>query len=614
MNRQGYLKVIATLLLVGLVFFGVVLVQALDRLRQSNLELVRRLDRLAGQMASREFGPAAATDAAFAAAPSSPFANLEFFDPRALSGGRLVRATAADTQNMNVLINNDATVAEFHAVANSALAARNYARPEEFEPLMAESWEISPDKTRFHIRLRKGILWHDFTDPVTGKVWKNREVTAADFKFFLDVVRNPDVNCEPQRVYYQNLDKIEVLNDYEFVVTWKEPYYGAIAATLDMSPLPRHLYHAYDGSFDGKRFNDDHVRNRILVGCGPYRFDHWEKDVRVVFTRFENYFGNAAGIRPPLDTLTYELIKLPNTRFLALLAGQLDQLGLTPEQWVQRTDRPEFADGRLVKYKYLSRVYSYISYNLRNPLFADRRVRQALTMLIDRERILREVYFNLGEVVAGPFFPGSVYADDTLKPWPYDVERAKALLAEAGWRDTDGDGILDKDGLKFIFSIMQVNVSATQQKMLPMIKESMARAGIEMKIEPLEWSVCLQRIEARKFDSCAMAWTMPLDPDLYQVWHSSQADAPGGSNYIGYRNPELDALIEELRRTFDLEKRVEITRRMARILHEDQPYTFLLVPYNLSVYSGRYRNIRVFPGGIHSDIIWDSTVAHPAAR
>lgn len=598
MNRGVFVKTVLALTACAVVFFGVMIVNTLDRMQRTQLEI---LDRLAA--APRAAAPTASAVTSPMADPALPVANREFFDPAAERGGRLIRAISADTQNMNYLINNDSTAADFQQLANSSLATRNYARPELYQPLMAESWEISPDKKSYRIKLRRGILWHDFTDPVNGKQYVRRIVTAADFKFFVDVVKNPDVNCEPLRVYYQDLEAVEVINDYEFVVRWKNVFYGSMAATLGMSPLPRHLYQGDDPVFDGKKFNDDHRRNRILIGCGPYRLLRWEKDMRVIFVRFDDYFGKVLGIEPPLDTIVYELIKHPNTRLQALLAGQLDRLGLTPDQWEKRTASKEF-EKDIKRYEYLSMTYSYIGYNLRNPLFADRKVRQALTMLIDREAILREVYYGLGRVINGPFFPESVFYNREIKPWPFDIERAKQQLAEAGWRDTDGDGILDRDGRKFSFTMMQIASHPIQSKMLPMIKETMAKAGIDMKIQVFEWSVFVQRIEQQSFEACALGWTMPLDPDPYQVWHSSQADKSGSSNHIGYKNPEIDRLIEELRVTFEPEKRVELCHRIGRILHEDQPYTFLFVPNALVAQAARYRNVRVFPGGIADEIMW----------
>ena len=470
--------------------------------------------------------------------------------------------------------------------------------------MLAESWTISPDHKTYHIKLRRGVFWQDFTDPVSGKEHRNVEVTAADFKFYIDAIRNPEVNCGPLRVYYQDLDSVEIVNDYEFKVHWSKAYYGSLSSTLGLTPLPRHFYHDYEGPFDGAKFNDDHRRNRMIVGCGPYQFVSWDKDRRVIFRRYDRYFGRKLGAGPALQYLVFELIKHPNTRFQALLAGNLDWLNLLPDQWVQRTGSKEFRDGALRKYKYLQTNYTYIGYNLKNPLFQDRRVRQALTMLIDREKIRRDIYFDLAEIVPGPFALQSRYHDPSLKPWPYDPERSRQLLAEAGWRDLDGDGILEKDGLKFSFTMLQIATSSIQQRMMPLIKESLAAAGIDMKIQNVEWSVYIQRLEERNYDTCCLGWTSPFDPDPYQIWHSSQADLPGSSNHIGFRNPEADRLIDELRETFDLEERSRLAFRLERLLHEEQPYTFLFAPYALVALSERYRNVREFPGGIPESIVW----------
>ena len=601
MNKTGYLKFAVTLLLAAVIFFGILIVNGLDRIQRS----IRDLEKTIAKQPVVVSAAVPAAELPAAKSGKTTVANAEFFDPEAQPGGRMIQATAADSENLNHLINNDATVSHFHSLTNSTLAERNFRDQDRFEPLMAESWEISDDHLVYKIKLRKGILWHDFTDPVTGKEWRKKEVTAHDFKFYLDLVRNPDVNCEALRNYYQDLDKIEIQDDYNFTVRWKRPFYGSKESTLFLSPMPRHLYDDYPEPFDGKRFNNDHLRNRVLVGCGPYRFDRWEKDVRIVFTRFEDYFGKALGIQPPLEQLAFDIIKHPNTRFQALLDGQIDLLGLTPEQWISRTDSAPFTSGRIRKMHGLNHAYSYIGYNQANPLFQDRRVRKALTMLVDRERIRKEIYFELAESIATPFFPGSIYADASIKPLPYDVEAAKKLLAEAGWRDSDGDGILDKDGKPFVFTILQVASNPSQARMLPLLKESFGKAGIDMKIQPLEWSVYLQRLKSRDYEVCTLAWTMPYEPDLYQVWHSSLADVPGSSNHIGYKNPELDKLIETMRATFDREERIKLAHQMAKILHEDQPYTFLFISYNLTAFSGRYENVLSFPAtGLITSTLW----------
>jgi len=606
---SSYLKFILTLLTLAVVVFGYLTVQSLDRLRAVNLKLLDELE--AAKLRARS-APAAvpvpggnrAEPAPGSRASGPPPANARYFDPAAKRGGELRLAIGSEPPNLNALICNDYTTAMLDSLCSVPLAARDWAHPEgKFEPMLAESWSISPDHLNYRIRLRRGVMWHDFTDPASGRRFRDVEVTARDFRFFFEVVRDGSVNCAPLRVYYQDMEDLSVVGDYEFVVRWRRPFYGSLAATLGMTPLPRHFYHAYPGAFDGRRFNDDHRRNRMLVGCGPYRFVEWSKNRRIVFERNEKYFGAAFGAAPPLDKVIFEVIPLANTRFQALAGGRLDRLGLTAEQWVRRSSGPPFADGRCRRCKYLAPNYSYIGYNQKNPIFRSKRVRQALTMLIDRERIRREVLLGLAEIAVGPFFPGSRYADPAIRPWPFDPAAAKRLLAEEGWRDLDGDGVLEKEGRRFSFTMLQVANHPTQEKIFPIIRESLAAAGIEMKIQTIEWSVYLQRLESRDYDACSLAWASSFDPDPYQVWHSSSI-APPGSNHIGYRNAELDRLIEEMRGTFDLDARAALARRIGAILHEEQPYTFLFNNFSLAAISNSLRNVRVFPASIPDEIMW----------
>lgn len=604
MGKNIYLNFIATIMLLVVILLGVMLINAVDRIHFDYSELSKRFNDLQDALRKQNIAAAAQPVSTVTAAPSK-FANLEFFDPTADPGDRIITVMMSDVGNMNNLINNDSGVATLYSMCNVALADRNYRDPEQFEPLLAESWEISPDHKTYHIKLRKGIIWHDFTDPVSGRVWRDKEVTAQDFKFYVDVIKNPDTNCAPMRVYYKDLSKIEIISDYEFKVYWDKPYYQSLELTLGLSPLPRHLYHAYNGPFDGKKFNDDHERNRIIVGCGPYRLNDWSKDRRIVLTKWNKYIGAKFGAMPPIDTIVVDVIKHPSTSFQALLSGTVDRLNLQPEQWLNRTSTPEFGEnGKIRKLKYLSRSFSYIGYNLTAPLFKDKRVRQAMSHLINRDKILNDIYFGLAETVSGGLFYDSPYYDKTIKPYSYDIEKAKKLLAEAGWVDSDRDGILDKGGQRFEFTMLQVANHPIQQKMLPLIKEDMAKAGIDMKIQTFEWSVYIQRIEQKQFEACTLGWTISYDPDLYQLWHSAEADKPHSSNHIGFKNAEVDQLIEELRTTFDMNKRIELCHRFQRILHEEQPYNFLFSPYSLLALSNRYKNVQQFKLAIPLDIIW----------
>lgn len=609
MNRNTYLNVIVTLFLLLFLALGCVIITALDRHRYALENLSADLKRLESRLTSGI--PAAAEKTARAAVNAGTevqetAANAEYFDPATVSGGRLVRAFQADVGNMNMLITNDAYVSQIWSQVTDSLAERDYndRGDGEFKPMLAESWTISPDRRKVRVRLRKGILWHDFKDPVTGKEWKNREVTAQDVKFYVDVIKNPAVDCAPLRVYYNDLERINVLNDYEFEVVWSKPYFMMEDMTLSLMPLPRHLYHAYEGPFDGRRFNDEHARNRMLVGCGPYRFESWEKGKRILLRRFENYYGRSLGIMPPLETLAYDIIQHPNTRLQSLLSKDLDMDSLTPDQWVNRTSSPEFGPkGFLKKYSYPGFSYFYIGLNLNNPLFQDKRVRQALSHLVNREKIRREIFFGLMDAVSGPFPKQSSAYDPSVQPYSFDPAAARRLLAEAGWKEGQ-DGILRKDGRELAFTVVYPNTSVSFQKMLPVIKEDMKKAGVRMDLLGIEWSVLVQRLEKKQFEACLLGWTGTLKPDPYQLWHSSQADQPASSNHIGFVNPKADELIEKIRQCFDTAERTRLYHEFHRLIHDEAPYLFLFSPSSLVVINDAYRNVRLFPGGIATRPLW----------
>ena len=594
--RTGVMLVLAYLLFT--------LIQAADRNRQSTEELKKQLVKFEDMLFT--IGGVAGGNSGYSAEnPTSLVANRQYFDAAAKSGGTLTTAFSAEPPGFNPLTVQEASASAIYALCSASLAERDWAKPEEFKPLMAESWEISPDRLTYRVKLRRGILWQAYTDPESGKRIAPVPVTAHDFKFTIDVIRDPQVNCEALRVYWQDLLEVQAVNDYELLFRWKKPYYGSLASTLGLFPLPRHFYMP-DGKFDGKRFNLDHKRNRMIVGCGPYMLSgEWQKGKPLLLERNPTYFGIRLGIAPALKYRKIEIIQHPNTRFQALLGNKLDMLGLTPEQWEKRCNIPEFTTGRIKRHRYAGDGYTYIGYNQRLHCFADRKTRQALTMLIDRQKIMDDLLYGCGKLINSPFMPGSIYADPKLPVYPYDPARAKKLLAEAGWRDNDGDGILERDGKPFVFTMLQISGSTMQLRMLPVIKESFAAAGIDMRLQTVEWSVYLERLNQRKFDACCLGWTGSIDPDPYQIFHSSQI--ANGHNFIGYRNEALDRAIEELRREFDMKKRIALTRKIEKYLYDDQPYTFLFSGDNLIAVSGDLQNVRVFPYGLQPVSFWKLT-------
>ncbi len=539
----------------------------------------------------------------------SDIANWKFFIRKAPSGGILKGAISSETSNLNNIIQSEAQVTKFWEMCNSTLAIRGYEKPELFSPLLAENWSISEDKQVYHIKLKKNVLWHNFVDPVSGKKWVDKEVTSADFKFYVDVIKNKDVNCPQLRTYFKSLEKFEIINKYEFKVYWDKKYFLTKSITLSLSPLPRHLYYDYEGEFDGKKFNEDYKRNSMIVGCGPYYLDKVVKGRRYIFKRFEKYFGRRYGIMPKVSELRYDVVKLPNTRLQMLKSKKLDRLGLTPDQWINNTNGKEFSeqDGFLKKLRAPGRSYSYIAWNQKNPLFKDKRVRQAMTRLINREHILKFVYNDLARITTGPFVIDSPFYNKKVKQIKFSVAEASKLLKQAGWIDRDSDGVLEnKAGRAFEFTFMIPSSSQTAIKIAEIIKEGMRKAGVKVNILPIEWSVFIERLNKKSFDACMLRWTASYEPDPYQIWHSSQADIKQySSNFISFRNKKADELIMTIRKTFDLQKRAKLCKEFHKLISEEQPYTFMFVSDYLMAYNKRLKNVQAFKLEFSPiDIIW----------
>ena len=274
----------------------------------------------------------------------------------------------------------------------------------------------------------------------------------------------------------------------------------------------------------------------------------------------------------------------------------LHRMGLTPLQFTRQTENNLFRENYR-KYRYLSFAYTYMGYNLKNPLFADKRVRQALAHAVNREEIIDGVLLGLGKPATGPYKPGTWAHNPNVRTYPHDPEKAKALLAEAGWRRTDG-GFLEKDGKPFEFEIITNQGNEIRAKCAEIIQRRLAEIGIRVKIRVIEWAAFVNDfINKRKFDATILGWTIPMEPDLYDVWHSSKT-GPQELNFVSFRNDEVDALIVRARETFDQPLRKRCYDRIQEILAEEQPYLFLYVPDALPILHARFRGVEVAPLGI----------------
>ena len=352
-----------------------------------------------------------------------------------------------------------------------------------------------------------------------------------------------------------------------------------------MVVLPRHL-------LEGKNINETDFGQKP-VGLGPHKYESWERNTRFTLRANPDYYRGA----PWIERVVYRVIPDESTQFLELKSGGLDMMGLTPLQYTRQTSTPAFArDFR--KYRYVSNAYTYMGYNLDDPRFADVRVRRAFGHAIDKQEIVDAVLFGLGRTTEGPYRPGTAWLNDKLPPHEYDPAKARALLAEAGWTDTDGDGIVDKDGKPFSFRILTNQGNDQRLKTATMIQKRLRDVGVDAQVRVLEWSAFINDfIDKRRFEVIVLGWSLSLDPDQYDIWHSSKTGYKQ-FNFVGYKNAEVDELLEKGRRTFDEAERKRTYDRLQEVLYADQPYTFLYVPEATPILAARFRGIEEAPAGI----------------
>ena len=506
-----------------------------------------------------------------AAMPSLLWGNTEPAEKPA-DGDWLIYHLGAEPTTLNLITSTDAYSSNINEYIYEALLKRDE-RTLELVPVLAESWDISEDHLTYTFHLKKGIKWED-----------GYPFTANDILFSFDRIRDPKVDAAHLRNYYQDIEQLEVIDDYTVRYHYRIPYFRALEFCGGIPIVPAHLFK------ESEDFNEHQIGRRPM-GTGPFRLLRWNTAEEIVLVRKDDYWGE----KPHLERIVFKIVTNPTAALQLLKQGGLDVMGLRPIQWVKQTQAKRFEE-QFEKLKYYTPGFSYIGWNLRKPYFSDRRVRQALTMSLDREMILKKLLFGLGVVVTGPFYINGPDYNHDIKPYPYDPKAAAALLKAAGWEDHDGDSILDKDGVPFSFEFLLPAESKTGETIATILQENLKEEGIRMEIRKLEWAVFIQRIQGHDFDACTLGWSLGWESDPFQIWHSSQAAK--GSNFVGFENREADTIIEEARKEFDAEKRHRMYKRFHEITHEEQPYTFLFTAESLVAVARRFQNVHVYPLGL----------------
>jgi peptide/nickel transport system substrate-binding protein len=418
-------------------------------------------------------------------------------------------------------------------------------------PGLASGMEVSAGGREYTVTLRPEAVWED-----------GRPVTASDAVFTIRKVADAAVPSPVFKTLFEDLELVEALDTRRFRARFRSPYaFRAMAFVLPV--VPEH-------AFLGQEFLTADA-NRAPLSNGPYRVVAWKAGESVELERNPRYWGE----RGRFDRVVFRIVPDNTTAFRLLASGELDEDQIDATLKARAESDPEFAVCcRLVEFYTLD--WSYVALNNRSPFFADARVRRALTMLTDRAEAARALYRGSARVISGPWAPGSPAYDQSIAPLPFDPAAAKALLAEAGWKDTDGDGALDRDGRKFSFEHLIPAGFETGRQVAEMLAAELARAGVTAAVRTMEWAAFIERVDAGEFEAASLAWSaVDPNPDPYPYWHSSQCP-PNGLNAGCYRNADADRLMTEARAELDAGRRDALYHRLHRILRDDAPVIFLV--------------------------------------
>ena len=534
-----------------------------------------------------------------------------------VTGDWLVIHSLSDPEQLNPLTSNDASSSEVNGYIFETLLTRE-PRSLELKPLIAVARpEIAKDKLTYTFKIRQDARFQD-----------GRPLTGDDVLFSVKAIKCPFVNAPFLRVYFNSLIDARLVDPYTIRFVTSEPYFLNESVLGGIIILPRHYYDPENSLKDvtvrqlaqdpaklpgeAKKFGDQFNRlyNRNPLGSGPYKFNSWKTGREIELARDEKYWGNGkTGIdQAHLSRLKFRVVNNMDAALTRLKSGSLDFMEvLQPVQVVRGTNSARFNDN-FKKYEYYAPTYSYIGWNNDHPIFRDKRLRQAMTYMTNRQQIVKSVLFGLGEVVDGPIYFFRPEYDKDLVSYPFDQQKALALLKVAGWADTDGDGVLDKiiDGKKvpLRFEIKVNSGNAVRKSVALVLMDELKKHGVDARVRELDWTIFLNDVKNHQFDAVVLGWQMSTtEPDAYQVWHSSQA-ANKGSNAISYKNPRVDQILELYRREFDPQKRIKLYKEFQEILSDEQPYTFLFISKRVSAVERRFQGVEVFPDGLRPVDWW----------
>jgi ABC-type transport system substrate-binding protein len=524
----------------------------------------------------------------------------------------LAQYYGSDPDTLNGVTANDSVSATFHRQVYEPLARRTYENPQEWEKVLAESWEFDPEQLKYTIHLRKGVMWHPITRP-DGVEIEPKEFTARDVKFTFDCILNDNVEATSARSYYIDPDetdpakrekiKVTVVDNYTLTIQWTKPYFMADEFSLSVGIIPRHVYSVDENgepiSFDfrSKEFADgfnNHWANTTMCGTGPLIFKEWRKGERTSLIRNPNYWGEPFYF----SAVNYDHITNTNTAVQKMLQNELDFAGI-PETdlYIQTKNHANVKAGKVELIEFERTAYRYMGYNIQREIFKDKQVRWAISHATPVQQIIDQIYHGLAKPMNGPFLPGSVFSNPDVKPVDFDLEKSRELLDAAGWK-INANGVREKEisgkPVELRFDLMIFSDSPQYLSIAEIIKENCRKVGIDVLISPTDWALMLQKLNKKEFDATILGWVSDWKSDPFQIWHGSQANEMDSSN-MGYDNPEVNKLIDQLRVTIKEEDQIPLYHEIHRLIFEDQPYTFLYAEKATGGMDARLENVKFYP-------------------
>ncbi len=550
-------------------------------------------------------------------------------DAQVVRGGTLRRIWPSDPNGLSPYGDGGQSVdvREINAWISGWLAYPDPDRPSEWIPELAQSISTPDEGLTYVIRLRQGVAWHtpQLEDGNPKHDWlrgKEHELTADDYVIVFQNILDPTLKMRfaVLRSGLEELTAVEKVDKYTFKVVFKKRKFGNLLNFIQLEPLASWLF-AYDE--EGRELDratigetlPKHWYNQKGMGVGPYRFKEWKQGESVVLARNPTYWGEPASF----DAVNLRIIKDKAAWPRELENQALDMTTMMPAQYrttVLDAKGPPFGNPRVKVGKAPGFSYFYVGWNQMNPRLTDKRVRQALSMAVDRQSILDNVYYGLGELISGPLTPDHPCYDTSIAPYPYDPARAGALLEAAGWIDADKDGVREQvvngERLDLQLSLLLYGGSEEWATIGNAMKESYRKVGVGLELVPLEWPMQQQRMKERSFDAYSGSWSMPYDYDPRGLWDSASADVPGSQNYIGFRNPEMDRMIDGYDVDFDEASRNRTCKAMHALVHEEEPYMFMFSRVTPVLWWDWLNDVEFFPVTPQRDIrYWSFSEARP---